>query len=44
MQMAMDLKKKKNLESVKGNLFSTLQPDNLYQIARDVNLKFGSRS
>jgi hypothetical protein len=40
----MELKKRKNLECDKGNPFSTLQPDNLYQIARDVNLKFGNNS
>jgi hypothetical protein len=40
----MKLKQKKNLESVKGNPFSTLQFENLNQIALDVNLKFGDNS
>jgi hypothetical protein len=44
MQKAIELKKRKNLECDKGNPFSILQPDNLYQIVRDVNLKFGNNS
>jgi hypothetical protein len=44
MQRAMKLKQKKNLETVKGNPFSTLQFNNLDQIALDVNLKFGYNS
>jgi hypothetical protein len=40
----MKLKQKKNLEYVKGNPFSTLQFENLNQIALDVNLKFGDNS
>jgi hypothetical protein len=44
MKKAMELKKMKNLDCDKGNPFSTLQSDNLYQIVRDVNLKFGNNS
>jgi hypothetical protein len=44
LQRAMELKKKKNLEPVKGNHFTSLHPDMLNQMAIDVNLKFGENS
>jgi hypothetical protein len=43
LKKAMDLKKR-NLESVQGNPFATLQFENLNHIAVDVNLRFGSDS
>jgi hypothetical protein len=42
LQKAMELKKKKNLESVKGNSISALQAENLAKIADDINLLVGS--
>jgi hypothetical protein len=41
MEMAMDLKKKKNLEVGKGNSFGVLHYDNLYSLACDVKLQVG---
>jgi hypothetical protein len=42
LEKAMNLKQRKNLESVKGNSFSVLQFESLNQIVVDVNLKIGS--
>jgi hypothetical protein len=42
LQKAMELKKKKNPESVKGNSISVLQAENLAKIADDINLLVGS--
>jgi hypothetical protein len=42
LQKAMELKKKKNLESMRGNSFSALQAENLAKIADDINLLVGS--
>jgi hypothetical protein len=44
MERAMELKKKKNLEHVRGNPFASLQFDNLINIVKDVNLKSGNSS
>jgi hypothetical protein len=44
LQRAMQLKQKKILEHIKGNPFDCLQSDTLYQIANDVNVKFGRDS
>jgi hypothetical protein len=41
MEMAMDLKKKKNLEDGKGNSFGVLHYDNLHSLACDVKLQVG---
>jgi UDP-2,3-diacylglucosamine pyrophosphatase LpxH len=41
MQKAMELKKKKNLEPLKGNPFLVLHGDKLSQIARGVDLEIG---
>jgi hypothetical protein len=41
LQKAMELKKKKNLESVKGNSFSALQAENLAKIVEDINILVG---
>jgi hypothetical protein len=42
MQKAMELKKKKNLEHIKGNKIDTLQFDDLNKISCDVNIKVGN--
>jgi hypothetical protein len=39
LQKAMQIKKRKNLEVVKGNFFSILQSDYLNQVAHDANIK-----
>jgi hypothetical protein len=44
LKKAMELKKKKNLEFMQGYPFATLHPENLGQIAADVNLKLGANS
>jgi hypothetical protein len=44
MQRAMDLKKKKNLEPLKGNAFLSLHSDTLSKLASDVSLKLGASS
>jgi hypothetical protein len=44
MQRAMELKKKKNLEPLKGNAFASLHTDNLCRIASDVSLKLATTS
>jgi hypothetical protein len=44
LQKVVELKKKKNLEMVKGNSFATLQFDKLNEIALDANLKFVNSS
>jgi hypothetical protein len=44
MQRTMEIKKRNNLEPLKGNAFATLNPDNLKLITKDVNLKFGKDS
>jgi hypothetical protein len=41
LQKAMELKQKKNLDSLKGNSFTTLNVDYLNQIAHDVNINVG---
>jgi hypothetical protein len=38
---AMKLKKRKNLDSRRGNSFSALQADNLFKLADDIKLKIG---
>jgi hypothetical protein len=35
----MELKRKKNLETLKGNFFAALQCDDLEQLAYDVNIR-----
>jgi hypothetical protein len=42
MQKAMEMKREKNLEPMKGNKFDILQFDDLNQISCDVNIKVGS--
>jgi hypothetical protein len=42
MQRAMELKKKKNLEPMKGNRFEILQFNDLNQMSCDVNIKVGN--
>jgi hypothetical protein len=41
MQKVIELKKKKNLEAVKGNKFVPLQYDELNQISKDIKIKIG---
>jgi hypothetical protein len=41
LKKAMQIKKKKNLEDVKGNSFAVLQVDYLNQIARDASIRIG---
>jgi hypothetical protein len=41
-EKAVNLKKKKNLEMVKGNKFAPLQLDALNDLSKDVNIKIGS--
>jgi hypothetical protein len=41
MDTAMELKKKRNLEPMKGNKFDALKFDNLHALACDVNVKIG---
>jgi hypothetical protein len=42
MQRVMELKKRKNLETKHGNSFAALGHENLLQLSKDVNLKFGN--
>jgi hypothetical protein len=44
LQRAMELKKRKNLEPLKGYSFAALQYENLQQLAMDVNLKLGTNA
>jgi hypothetical protein len=41
LQKAMQIKKKKNLEGIKGNSFTILQIDYLNQIAQDASIEIG---
>jgi hypothetical protein len=41
MQKAMELKRKRNLEPVKGNRFAALQLPELNQISKDIDIKIG---
>jgi hypothetical protein len=41
MQKAIELKKKKNLEPLKGNIFAPLQCDDLDVMSMDINIKVG---
>jgi hypothetical protein len=41
LQKAMQIKKKKNLEGIKGNSFAILQIDYLNQIAQDASIETG---
>jgi hypothetical protein len=41
LQKAMGIKKKKNLEPLKGNSFAPLQSDDLNVLAMDINIKVG---
>jgi hypothetical protein len=42
LQKAMNLKKKKNLEPLKGNSFAPLQAESLSILSRDINIKIGN--
>jgi hypothetical protein len=41
LQRSMDLKKKNNLEPIKGNSFAILQSEELNHLTMDVNIKIG---